>query len=88
MSNGRGSDDSFKTIVDCLAKNCKKYEKGEIKHIAFTENMDAYFTEYGWSKKEFYKELNVRLGLSNKEEPAKEEKPKKKIIKKKARLDD
>ena len=76
MSKGRGSEDQFNMIVDCLADNCKKYENGQVKHIAFTENMDSYFATYGWSKPEFYKELNARLGIPNKEEPKKESKKK------------
>jgi hypothetical protein len=82
MAHIRGSEDQFKALVDDLAKNCKRYETGAIKYIAFTENMDSYFAEYGWSKVEFYKELNVRLGIANKEEP-KVEKPKKKVVRKK-----
>jgi len=83
MANGRGSEEQFNQLVDCLNKNCRKYESGAIKHIAFTEAIDSYFAAYGWSKKEFYKELNVRLGIPNKEEPKKVEKPKKRTVKKK-----
>lgn len=85
MANGIGSEEQFKELVDRLSINCKKYESGAIKHIAFTEAIDSYFAAYGWSKKEFYKELNVRLGIQNREEPKKvEEKPKKRTVKKKA----
>lgn len=64
----KGTEDEFKCIIDGLAKNCKRYEIGQIKHMQFTEAMDSIFGEYNWSKQEFYKELNTRLGIHNNEE--------------------
>ena len=85
MANGRGTEEQFNELAKNLSAACRKYDSGAIKHISFTESMDSYFAAYGWSKTEFYKELHVRLGIPNKEEP-KKEKPKRKrtAVKKKA----
>jgi CRISPR/Cas system CSM-associated protein Csm5 (group 7 of RAMP superfamily) len=84
----RGTEDQFKAIVDLLGKNCKNYETGKIKHIVFSETMDNIFYENVWSKDEFYKELNTRLGIHNNVEKPKAKPEVKKVVKRKKAIDD
>jgi hypothetical protein len=81
MAAGRGSEDQFKEIVEMLAANCKKYEAAQIKYYQFVDAMDNIFILYGWSKEEFYKELNVRSGIHNNVEYPLVKKPKAKSSK-------
>lgn len=80
----RGSEEHFNLLAAELAKNTRAYEEKKIKHYQWADSVDRLFESYGWSKEEFYKELNKRLGVETNEsrraEP--EEKKKKKVRKK------
>lgn len=73
----RGTLDQFEQIVVELAKNIKSYEDKRIKHYAFAEMNDSIFSAYNWSKSEFFKEVNIRLG--NKTNESREEDKKQRI---------
>ena len=75
----RGSDEHFSALAAELAKNTKAYEDKKIKHYQWADSTDRLFENYGWSKSEFYKELNRRLGVetndSRREKPEVKKKP-------------
>jgi len=76
----KGSEENFQILIVALAKNLRSYEAKEIKHIAYSDRVDALFAGHGWSRKEFYKELNSRLGVQTNEACAKPAKPKKRKL--------
>lgn len=59
----KGNNEEFEKIASELQRNIKNYEDGKIKHYAFAATNDETFANYSWSKTEFYKELNARLGI-------------------------
>jgi len=63
----RGTLEQFDQIVLELQRNIKAYEDKKIKHYAFADTNDNIFANYNWSKVEFYKELNARLGIQTNE---------------------
>ena|SRR5271170_3640659 len=86
----RGSEDQFLAILSELHKNTKNYEDKKIKHYQWAGHIDDLFASYTWTKAEFYKELNARLGIETnetREKKKREKKPvkgEKKSVKKKA----
>ena len=79
----RGSEHQFNEIINQLAKNMKNYEAKSISYIKFLDTVDFIFTEYGWSKVDFYAEINARLYPDKPRENPPEPKPKKKPVRKK-----
>lgn len=75
----RGSEDQFNAIVSELAKNTKSYEEKRIKHYQWVDQTDNIFGSYGWTKAEFYTELNLRLGIETNESRATRSEAKKKL---------
>lgn len=79
-------EEQFNNIVAQLAKNNKDYDDKKIKHYQWAEQTENIFASFGWHKKEFYKELNVRLGIQTPEpkvKPTPKKKRKAKVIDKK-----
>jgi hypothetical protein len=72
----RGTEDSFNNIVHELSRLHKAYEEKRIKHTQWAEGIDGIFNSYGWSKKEFYKELNARIGVETNESRLEEQEKK------------
>jgi hypothetical protein len=66
----RGSEEQFSLILVEITKNVKRYEAGEIKHNGYAQQCDNIFASFGWDKAEFTKELNARLGKTNRTETA------------------
>lgn len=63
-SMARGTEEQFDQIVAYLQNNIKQYEAKAIKYIAYLDAIDKIFSGgYGWSKAEFYDEVNRRLGI-------------------------
>lgn len=74
----RGTDDQFDTIVNALQQNAKGYESKTIKYIQYLDTIDKVFSgAYGWGKKEFYEELNRRLGIQTNDSRREEKKKRK-----------
>jgi hypothetical protein len=85
-----GTPDQFQTVLNELVKVTKQYEARSINHVKFFDTLDYIFDpgNYGWSKTEFYKELNTQLGIvhnERKEKPT--DKPKKKRAPRKKKAD-
>lgn len=82
----RGSENQFNEIVNQLAKNIKNYDTKSVNYIKFLDTVDYIFAEYGWSKSDFYAEMNARLNPHNKPKPKAEKpvKPKKRTVRKKS----
>lgn len=74
----RGSEEQFQALLTELHKNTKNYEEKKIKHTQWTEQTEALFSSFSWTKAEFYKELNSRLGIETNE--TREKKRKKKVV--------
>lgn len=60
-------DEYFEIIVADLIKNAKAYEEKKIKHYQYSDAIESIFERYSVNKKDFYKELNVRLGIASNE---------------------
>lgn len=58
----KGTEEQFDLIIRELAKNTKQFETNAIKHMTFVDRSENIFTSYGWSKKEVFKEIAIRLG--------------------------
>ena len=60
-----GTNEQFENILNILKNNAKNYEDKRIKYIGYCDAIDGLFIDnrYGWSKVEFYNELNRRLGI-------------------------
>jgi hypothetical protein len=85
----RGTPEQFKQILTELVNTTKKRDAVQINHVKLFETLDYIFTpsNYGWTKEDFYKELNVQLGIihNQKKERSVVVKPKaKKAVAKKA----
>jgi len=76
----RGTEDQFLAIVDQLGKNIKQYEEKKIKHYQFADASDNIFASYAWSKVEFYKELNSRLGYETNDSREEKKKQKQQLL--------
>jgi hypothetical protein len=59
----RGTEDQFQAMVKQYYTVAKNYETKAATFITYCQQMEAIFASYGWSKKEFFKELNVKLGI-------------------------
>jgi hypothetical protein len=64
----RGTEDQFDVILKKYYDNVKSYEGKNMNYVGFSANIDALFAYYGWSKKEFFKELNARIGIQTNQE--------------------
>lgn len=82
----KGSEDSFQLIVSELGKSIRAWETGKIKPMQHAEKVDNLFSGYGWSKSDFFKELDVRVGKSPSEKPVIQPVKKKKSAKTKVKL--
>lgn len=84
----KGTLQQFDTIVAEMVKNTKAYDEKRIKHLQWVEQIENIFASYTWTKKEFYRELNARLGIQTNDDirdaKAALEKAKPKQIKKRA----
>lgn len=63
----KGSEDNFQLILAELNKSIRAYETHQIKFMQHMQKTDDLFGGYGWSKKDFYQEMNARLGISTNE---------------------
>lgn len=63
----RGTNEQFDCILSELNKNIRAYEEKKIKHHQYVDAADNIFQSYGWSKSEFYKEVNFRLDIQTNE---------------------
>ena len=77
----RGTEADFNAIVGALSKITKRYESREIRHYQWAESIDSIFANSSWAQKEFYKELNKRLGIETNE--SREDKKVKVVVQKK-----
>lgn len=68
-------EDFFELTVAALISNTKAYEEKKIKHYQYSDAIESIFDRYAVNKKEFYKELNVRLGIKTNEVVVKGKKP-------------
>lgn len=60
----KGTEEQFQSLAFELHNLTKKYENHAIKHAQYTEGVDDLFHRRGWSKKEFYKEMDIKLGIN------------------------
>jgi hypothetical protein len=68
-----GTEEAFVAIAKEYTKYVKQYEAGSLKHYQYVDYVERLFTENGWSKPDFTKELNRRLGIE--ERKPRKEKP-------------
>jgi hypothetical protein len=61
----RSSEEHFQKMLIELNTLTKQYEQGQIKYHQKTIKVDTIFENYGWSRHEFFKELNSRLGIQS-----------------------
>jgi len=76
----KGTEDQFERIVNELRGNIKNYEDKRIKYIQYLGTIDAVFAGYGWGKKDFYEELNKRLGIETNDSRREEKEKRKKEL--------
>jgi hypothetical protein len=62
-----GSNEEFDILLKEYHKNVRSYDARAINHVSFATAIDGLFATYRWSKKEFFLELNRRLGISHNE---------------------
>jgi hypothetical protein len=67
----RSSEEHFQTMLIEFDALNKQYEKGQIKYHQKTAKVDTIFDKYGWSRSDFFKELNARVGIQARLEPKK-----------------
>ncbi len=78
----RGTDEQFDQIVNTLQQNARNYENKTIKYIQYLDMIDKVFSgAYGWNKKEFYDELNRRLGIQTNDSRREDKKKRKDALK-------
>lgn len=63
----RGTEEQFNNIVAMLGQNTKNYEEKKLKHNQWVEQSESILSQNGWTKDEFYKELNARVGIQTNE---------------------
>lgn len=66
-NKARGTEEQFLKIIHAIERNNKAYVEKQIKFYQWAETVDQIFTDYMWSKSEFYKEVNLRLGIQTNE---------------------
>jgi hypothetical protein len=59
----RGSEEHFHAALTQLAAYIKDYDHGRLKHMPFVQAMEKTLVDHGWSKNEFYSELNKLRGI-------------------------
>jgi hypothetical protein len=57
---GVGTVERFNDALQKMASVSIGYRDGRVKHVQFSEQMDALITASGWSAGEFYKEIDRR----------------------------
>jgi hypothetical protein len=77
----KGNEESFQLISSELAKSIRAWETGKIKPMQHAEKVDGLFSGYGWSKTEFFKELDIRIGKQSNDRPVIQPVKKKRVAK-------
>ena len=63
----RGTEEQFQLMLKQYYTTAKNYEAKASNYITYCQQMENIFASYGWNKKEFFKELNKKLGFHTNE---------------------
>jgi hypothetical protein len=59
----RGTEEHFHVALTELAGHIRRYDNQQLKHIPFVQAVEKTLADHGWSKDEFYAELNKLRGI-------------------------
>ena len=59
----RGSEEQFHAALTTMADLIRRYDSNSLKYIPFVQAVEKVFSDFAWSKDEFYTELNRLRGI-------------------------